>query len=73
MAQPVKYPPAIDETQEVEVPSLGWEYPLEGENVNPLQYRCLKNPMDRRAWQSIVQRVTKSQTEQLSTHASLRC
>ena len=38
-----------------------------GGNGNPLQYFCLKNPMDREAWWSIVQRVTKSQT-QLSTH-----
>ena len=73
MAQPVKYLPAADETQEMKVPSLGWEDPLEGENVNPLQYSCLKNPMDRGAWQAIVQRVAKSQTEHLSTRASLRC
>ena len=72
MAQPVKYLPATDEAQEMQVPSLGWEDPLEGENFNPLQYSCLKNPMDRGAWQAIVQRVAKSQTEQLSTRASLR-
>ena len=29
---------------------------------NPLQYSCLKNPMDRGAWQGMVHRVTKSQT-----------
>ena len=33
-----------------------------GENSNPLQYSCLKNPMDRGAWQATVQRVTKSVT-----------
>ena len=33
-----------------------------GGNENLLQYSCLKNPMDRGAWQAIVQRVTKSQT-----------
>ena len=33
-----------------------------GGNRNPLQYSCLKNPMDRGAWQAIVQRVTKSWT-----------
>ena len=38
-----------------------------GGNGNPLQYFGLKNPMDREAWWSIVQRVTKSQT-QLSTY-----
>ena len=27
---------------------------------NPLQYSCLKNPMDRGAWRATVHRVTKS-------------
>ena len=31
-------------------------------NGNPLQYSCLENSMDRRAWQAIVHRVTKSWT-----------
>ena len=40
-------------------------------HCNPLQYSCLKNPMDRGAWQAIVHRVTKIQTQlqQLSMHA----
>ena len=29
---------------------------------NPLQYSCLKTPMDRGAWQATVHRVAKSQT-----------
>ena len=29
-------------------------------NGNPLQYSCLKNPMDRRAWQATVREVGKS-------------
>ena len=33
----------------------------EEENGNPLQYSCLKNPMDRGAWWPIVQMVAKSQ------------
>ena len=33
-----------------------------GRNGNPLQYSCLGDPMDRGAWQAIVQMVTKSQT-----------
>ena len=33
--------------------------PGEG-NGNPLQYSCLKNPMDRGAWQATVHGVTKS-------------
>ena len=47
---------------------LGFErFPGEG-NGNPLHYSCLKNPMDRGAWQTSVQGVTKSQTW-LSLHA----
>ena len=34
-----------------------------GGNGHPLQYSCLENPMDRGAWQAIVHRVTKSQTQ----------
>ena len=30
-----------------------------GGNGNPLQYSCLDNPMDRRAWQATVHRVTR--------------
>ena len=33
------------------------------ENGNPFQYSCLKNPMDRGAWQAIVQRVAESWTQ----------
>ena len=33
-----------------------------GGHGNPLQYSCLENPMDRGAWQAIVDRVTKSWT-----------
>ena len=33
-----------------------------GGHGNPLQYSWLENPMDTRAWKSIVQRVAKSQT-----------
>ena len=29
---------------------------------NPLQYSCLRNPMDRGAWQATVHGVTKSRT-----------
>ena len=37
---------------------------------NPLQYSCLENPMDRRAWWATVCRVAKSQT-QLNQHACI--
>ena len=33
-----------------------------GGNGNPLQYSCLKNPMDRGAWRATVHGVTKGQT-----------
>ena len=35
---------------------------------NPLQYSCLENPMEKRAWWATDQRVPKSLTEGLSTH-----
>ena len=40
-----------------------------GEHVNPLQYSCLENPMDRGAWQATVHGVAKSRTllKRLST------
>ena len=41
------------------VPGLG-RSPGE-RNGNPLQYSCLENSMDRRAWQATVHGVTKSQ------------
>ena len=40
------------------IPRLG-RSPREG-NVNPLQYSCLENPMDRGAWWATVHEVTKS-------------
>ena len=47
----------------------GWgRSPGEG-NGKPLQYSCLENPMDRRAWQAMVHGVTESDmTMQLSTY-----
>ena len=42
------------------IPGLG-RSPGEG-NGNPLQYSCLKNPMDRGAWWPTVHGVTKRQT-----------
>ena len=41
--------------------------PGEG-NGNPLQYSCLENPMDRRAWRATVHGVTKSQTQLSDFH-----
>ena len=35
---------------------------------NPLQYSCLRNPMDRRTWRAAVHGISKSKT-QPSIHA----
>ena len=43
------------------IPGLG-RSPGEG-NGNPLQYPCLKNPMNRGVWWSTIYGVTKSQTQ----------
>ena len=68
MVQQVKNPLAMQETQETQVQSLVWKAPLEEENGNPLQYSCLKIPMDRGACWATVHKVSNSWT-QLSTHA----
>ena len=41
-----------------------------GGHGNPLQYSCLKNPMDEGAWRAVVHRVAKGQTrlKHLSMH-----
>ena len=51
------------------IPELG-RSSAEG-NGNPLQYYCLKNPMDREAWWATVHGITKNQTwlKWLSMHA----
>ena len=61
----VKNPPAMQETLEMQVWSLGQKDLLE-EGV-----ASLENPMDRGAWQAIVHGVTRSQTrpKRLSTEA----
>ena len=41
---------------------IAWYYPGEG-NGNPLQYSCLKNPMDRGAWWAAVHGVAKSRDD----------
>ena len=38
----------------------GWGRSPGGEHGNPLQYSCLKIPMDRGGWQTIVHRVAQS-------------
>ena len=60
VAQMVKNPPAMQETQVRDVGSiLGWgRSPGEG-NGNPLQYSCLENPIDRGHWWATVHGVTR--------------
>ena len=53
----VKYPPA-NAGDVGSIPKSG-RSPGEG-NGNPLQYSCLENPIDRRAWWATVHGVTKS-------------
>ena len=53
MAQTIKNPAAMQETQ---ARSLSWD--REG-NCNPLQYSCLKDPMDRGALRATVHGVTE--------------
>ena len=59
----VKNPPAKagDARGSDSIPGLGKS--PGGGNGNPLQYSCLKNPMDRGAWQAIVHGVAKSWTQ----------
>ena len=56
----VKSLPAMQETQETWVQSLGREDPLDLGNT--FKYACLENFMDRRAWWTIVHRVAKNWT-----------
>ena len=46
----VKHLPTMKKTW---VQSLDWEDLLEKTHGNPLQYSCLRSPMDKGAWQAI--------------------
>ena len=43
-----------------------------GGHGNPLQYSCLENPMDRRAWRATVHRVAESDTTKATEHSRRR-
>ena len=58
--------PAMQETGEAPVRSLGQEDPLKEENGKPLQYLT-----DGRAWKDTVQRLAElDMTERLTTHTT---
>ena len=62
VAQSGKNPPEMQETacnvgDMGSIPGLGRS--PEAGNGNPLQYFCLRNPVDREAWQTTVHGVTK--------------
>jgi len=56
----VKNLPSMQETW---ILSLGQEDNAGERNNNPLQYSCLDNSMNRRAWQPAVHGVVKNQTQ----------
>ena len=60
MAQQVKNPPAMQETQEMQVQFLGWEDPLEEEMTTHSSILARGNPMDRGAWQATVHGAAQS-------------
>ena len=62
--------PARQESQKMQVQSLGRENLPEEGYGNPLQYFCLENPTDRGAWQATVHGVAKeSDTTEATYHA----
>ena len=57
----VKNPSAMQELQEMQVRSLGWEDHLE-EGMATHSGKSLENPMDRGAWWATVHTIAKSRT-----------
>ena len=68
VAQWVKNLPAMQETQETQVQSLGWENPLEGGMATHSSILAWRNPMDRRPWQAIVHGVAEADTTESTEH-----
>ena len=68
----VKNPPAMQETGETQVRSLGPGLRISpgGKNGNQLHYSCLENTMDRGDWLAAVHRVTQSLNTSTNTHSS---
>ena len=62
MVLAVKNPPAnVGDVRDVDS-TPGLRRSPGGGHGNPLQYSCLKNPMDREAWGATVYRFAKSRT-----------
>ena len=53
----------MQEPQEIQFPSLGWEGPLEAEMATHSSILAWRIPTDRGAWWATVHGVTKSQTQ----------
>ena len=70
MARQLKNLPAVQETQETCVQSLGWEDPW-GREQQPLLCSCLKIPVDRGTWRATAQRVTESDPAERLSRAQL--
>ena len=58
----VKNLPAMQEPQETQVQSLGWEDPLEEGMANHSGILVWRIPMDRGPWWTTIHRVAKSRT-----------
>ena len=58
----VKNPAELQERQETQVQSLGWEDPLEEGTKTHFGILAWRIPMDRGAWRATVHKVAKSQT-----------
>ena len=56
----VKNLPAMQEPQEIQVQSLGWENPLEKDMATHPSIPAWENPMERAAWWAAVHGLTKS-------------
>ena len=67
-AQQVKNPFAIQETQEPQVPSLGWKDPLEEEMVTHSSILAWRIPWTEEARPATVHGVAKSDTTERLTH-----
>ena len=63
MAQWVKNPPAMQETQETQFPSLDQEDPLEKEMATHSSILAWRIPMDRGAWWATVHGVANCETQ----------